>query len=85
MSLQSSSLSWPISIAESGRILNYFFFFYHARDYINMNTWFIFFFEGITEQTDNSPTLLLRAKAFLGILVLNNSTNSTTANSLYLH
>ncbi len=42
------------------------------------------FFKGLNGQSDNPYTLLLRAKAFLGILVLNSSTNSTTANSLYL-
>lgn len=40
-------------------------------------------FLGISGATENGPALLLRAKAFLGVLVLNNSTNSTTANSSY--
>ncbi len=42
-----------------------------------------FIFKGSNEQPDTQTTLLLRAKAFLGILVLNNSPNSTTANSSY--
>ncbi|UJR35353.1 hypothetical protein I4U23_028111 [Adineta vaga] len=35
----------------------------------------------INASSDNPFSLLLRAKAFLGVLVLNNSTNSTTANT----
>lgn len=38
---------------------------------------------GLNDQSDNPPTLLLRAKAFLGVLVLNSSANSITANSSY--
>jgi hypothetical protein len=35
----------------------------------------------LNDQSDNPPTLLLRAKAFLGVLVLNSSANSITANT----
>ncbi|CAF2763131.1 unnamed protein product [Rotaria sp. Silwood2] len=35
----------------------------------------------INQQFDALPTLILRAKAFLGVLVLNNATNSITANT----
>ncbi len=38
---------------------------------------------GLHDQSDNPPALLLRAKAFLGVLVLNSSANSITANSSY--
>ncbi|CAF4107422.1 unnamed protein product, partial [Rotaria magnacalcarata] len=34
------------------------------------------------DSSDNPTTLLLRAKAFLGVLVLNSSTNSITANTV---
>ncbi|UJR10528.1 hypothetical protein I4U23_014731 [Adineta vaga] len=34
-----------------------------------------------SDSSDNPPTLLLRAKAFLGVLVLNSSANSVTANT----
>ncbi|CAF0837615.1 unnamed protein product [Rotaria sordida] len=36
---------------------------------------------GLNDSSDNPPTLLLRAKAFLGVVVLNSSANSITANT----
>ncbi|CAF0893092.1 unnamed protein product [Rotaria sp. Silwood1] len=36
---------------------------------------------GLNDSSDNPSTLLLRAKAFLGVLVLNSSANSITANT----
>ncbi|CAF3399833.1 unnamed protein product [Rotaria socialis] len=37
---------------------------------------------GFNDSSDNPPTLLLRAKAFLGVLILNSSPNSITANTV---
>jgi hypothetical protein len=42
---------------------------------------YLFILKGLNDQVDNPPTLLLRAKAFLGVLVMNSSANSITANS----
>ncbi|CAF1106784.1 unnamed protein product [Rotaria sordida] len=38
-------------------------------------------FYNVEQQSVHVPTLVLRAKAFLGVLVLNNATNSITANT----
>ena len=43
----------------------------------------LFCFQGVTDPSDIPATLLLRAKAFLGVLVMNSLANSINTSSAY--